>query len=390
MIYAKFMPGRKLDYASRNKRELQAAYECGYQVLVISSDDNQLFSEKYPNYSLVSDCCSTNVTYDMPRIERYVKILWGYFLIIRNIRQFRVDVMSCHDIDSLFLAWFAYFFRVKKPLLIYDSHEFEIGRNITRNIVQRWWVLHLERFLIKRCAFSIMVNDAIADEVQKIHSLKNRPVVVKSTPFHWTIDKQECLTKRNEVLSMINNPQPTLLMYHGLIMKGRGLEMMLDVVKKNTTTCALILGNDEDNQIEKLKKMALALGVSERILFLPAVPVEQLWKYVGAADIGMVTVPAVSKSYFYMLPNKFFENIQSETPVICSDFPAIAPIVKKYNIGLTCDPLDVDAINSCIIKMQCDKDLYRTFKKNLKKAKEELCWENEKQVLIQAFKKYLD
>lgn len=390
MIYAKFMPGRKLDFASRNKRELQAAYEHGYQVLVISSDDSASFSEKYPNYSLISDSYKTHVTREMSRMKRYMKIIWGYIDVIYNLRKVNADVMSCHDIDSLFLAWIACLLKYRKPALIYDSHEFEIGRNIPRNKIQKLWILHLERFLIKRCLFSIMVNDAIADEVQRIHRLKDRSIVVRSTPLRWFIDEQQCQCKRKEILSMIKSPQPTLLMYHGLVMQGRGLETLLEVVKLNSATCLLVLGNDEDNLRSKLKHMSQTLGVSDRVLFLPAVPIEQLWKYVGAADVGMVTVLAVSKSYYYMLPNKFFENIQSETPMVCSDFPAIAPIVKKYNIGLTCDPTDLDSINACIKEMQTNKVLYKTFKENLKKAKEDLCWEKEREVLINAFKEYID
>lgn len=61
-------------------------------------------------------------------------------------------------------------------------------------------IKYLERFLIKRCAFSIMVNDSIADEVQKIHKLKQRPIVVRSTPEKWTVDPEETKKKRRELL----------------------------------------------------------------------------------------------------------------------------------------------------------------------------------------------
>jgi len=389
MIYAKFMPGRKLDFASRNKRELQAACEYGYKVSVISSDDSKTFFEKYPNYTLIDDHQSTHVTYEMNKVVRIVKILWGYLVVIRNLRKVSADVMSCHDIDSLFMAWAAYLFKVKRPAFIYDSHEFEIGRNISRNRLQRWWVLHLERFLIKRCLFSIMVNDAIADEVQRIHRLQTRPVVVRSTPSRWIIDEQKCFEKRKELLAKMKSPQQTLLMYHGGVSRGRGIETLLEVVKRSENTCLLILGNGENKLMERLEQQSVSLGISDRVLFHPAVAMECLWQYVGAADIGMVTIPAVTKSYYYMLPNKFFENIQAETPVICSDFPAISPIVKKYNIGLTCDPTDVETICACISKLQIDKELYMTLKNNMKKAKEDLCWEKEKQVLFNAFNYFI-
>ena len=88
-----------------------------------------------------------------------------------------------------------------------------------------------------------------------------------------------------------------------------------------------------------------------------------------------------------MLPNKFFENIQSLTPVIVSNFPEVSKIVDEYNIGIKVDPNSIAEIIEAIEKMRYDKILYATFKSNLKKAKEELCWEKEKKVLEQAYEK---
>ena len=61
-------------------------------------------------------------------------------------------------------------------------------------------------------------------------------------------------------------------------------------------------------------------------------------------------------------------------------------IIEKYNIGLTCDPKNLQEIDSCIERMRTDKAFYAQCKENLKRAKQELCWENEKNVLIESFR----
>ena len=91
-----------------------------------------------------------------------------------------------------------------------------------------------------------------------------------------------------------------------------------------------------------------------------------------------------------MLPNKFFENIQALTPVICSDYPAIQPIVEKYGVGVTCNPNDVIALNDCVERMRTDSSFYNICINNLRKAKEELCWEKEKIILKTALLKLSD
>lgn len=372
--------------ASRDKRELSACQELGMKAEVLAKGEG----DECGHFSKMDGFDVFKVsTRPFPHLPVYVNRILSIGSFVIQAKKMNPDIISGHDMLGAFVGWLSNLMRTHKAILVYDSHEFELGRNTKRSKAQTWLVARFERFLIKRCTFSIMVNDAIADEVQRIHQLPERPVVVRSTPNLWQIDAQECKKIRNRILSSMKSPREVLLMYHGGVIPGRGVETLLEVVAKADFTCAFILGNGHEPYVQSLKSKAEALGVSDRVAFHSAVSIDELWKYVGAVDIGMVTIPAVAKSYYYMLPNKFFENIQSETPVICSNYPAIEPIVKEYNIGLTCNPTDIDAIIACVKKMNEDKSLYHTFKDNLKHAKQQLCWENEKQILISAYKELL-
>lgn len=175
------------------------------------------------------------------------------------VRELSPDVISGHDIIGLLIGWISTWFMSsnKKPRLIYDSHEFEIGRNTRRNGIQTWSIKHLERFLLKRCAFSIMVNDVIADEVQRIHKLKERPVVVRSTPSLWQIDESVTHNIHAMFCNMFGVPQDSfIVMYHGAVMSGRGVEMLIRLVSLNTNIYAVILGNGEDSYMGSLKRCA--------------------------------------------------------------------------------------------------------------------------------------
>ena len=130
-------------------------------------------------------------------------------------------------------------------------------------------------------------------------------------------------------------------------------------------------------------------GVDARLYIHPAVPISELWKYVGAVDVCLMMIQGTSKSYYYSLPNKFFESIQSLTPMVASDFPEMKRIIDKYEIGLTTNPGDIEAMNQCVERMRTDKEFYDKCRNNLLKAKDDLCWENEKEVLKQAFEQYI-
>ena len=146
-----------------------------------------------------------------------------------------------------------------------------------------------------------------------------------------------------------------------------------------------MLGNGENEYISNLKTIIKQLNIEKIVLFHPAVPQSILWRYVGAVDVGMITIQNICPSYYYSLPNKLFENIQAITPVIASNFPEIAAIVEEYNIGICCDPSKPEEIAKSIILMQSDNLKYNSHKKGLLVAKEIFFWEKEQQVLIEAY-----
>ena len=373
--------------ASRDKRELSVCRELGANVLVMFKGDNSDSFKKdiVDGFDVVR--FSTR-----PLGEKLPKIVnkgISFLQCIYYVKKINPDIITGHDLPALFIAWASNIIRKRKAALVYDSHEFELGRNVQRSWIKGQMIRWCEHFLIKRCAFSIMVNDPIADEVQKEYRLEKRPIVVRNIPNLWTVYKDVCKKRRKELLNQMKNPQDMVLMYHGGLMKDRGIETLIKIVSANPEICAVVLGNGAAEYQKELQDLTLEFHVMDRVFFHSAVPLEKLWEYVGAADVGMILAPATCKNHYYSLPNKFFENIQSETPVICPDYPAMSPIVSQYHIGLTCDPTDLESVNQCVEKMRTDKGFYQKCKENLKIAKKELCWENEKQQLMAAYQEIL-
>lgn len=375
---------------TRDQRELSVCRELGLEPVVIAKGNVEDWGREGEEAGFrVLHYSTRPLGTKMPKPVSWLATMVSWAYVVHKMKP---AIISGHDIIALTIGWMSTIGVAtgKKPKLVYDSHEFELGRNANRSKLHLFMIKYLERFMMKRCAFSIMVNDAIADEVQAIHNLQNRPVVVRNIPERWTIEPDVCNLTRQKLMNAMENPKEMLLMYHGEIIKGRGVEMLLKLIHKNEKICMVILGSGESVYLNELKKMAADLGVTDRVMFHSAVPFAALRNYVGAADLGMVTIPAVAKSYYYMLPNKFFENIQSETPIICSNFPAVAPIIEQYHIGLTCDPTDLAEINACVEKMRTDRAFYASCKENLKLAKQDLCWEEEKRILLRAYKETID
>lgn len=204
MLYIKYMPLRSAINASRNQRELMAAKEFGFETAVFSNDFPQSDTGLDEQIERIYDG-SVPLTYSIPRLKRLPKVIKNHMAVYRNTWKLTTGIWSCHDLASLRTAWIITRFRKEKPQFIYDSHEFELGRNAKRGKMQIWLIRKWESFLIKRCVFSIMVNDSIANEVQGIHRLKQRPIVVRSVPNYWDIDKEECRKVRQKFEQIFTN-----------------------------------------------------------------------------------------------------------------------------------------------------------------------------------------
>lgn len=375
--------------ASRDKRELSVCRDLGMETIVMAKGQpGDSFREDevdgFPVFRFSTR--PLGAARFLNPLNRVLSLfIWG-----RKARKFHADIITGHNLAGLFIGYLSNLCNCHKAKLVYDSHEFEIGLNDTRSPIQIWAVKHLERFLIKRCVFSIMVNDSIADAIQQLHHLEKRPVVAWNAPSYWNLDPTETAQIRQQFLSQLNMPEETfLVMFHGGLAPTRGLENLLRALAQTPDVAVVILGNpNRPSYLESLQTLCGNLGITDRVLFQPAVPHEKLRNYASAADVGVCIGVGSFASMLYTLPNKFFENIQSMTPLIANDYVEIGKIMRKYGIGVLLDPKSADPpadIAAAIRRMRDDREFYTACKENLKRAKEDLCWERGQAALKQAY-----
>ena len=373
---------------SRDKRELSVCEELGMETAVLAKGNpgDRLRKDEVSGFQVYRE--STRPLGTDPHLNPLNRVI-SLFTWAGQARKLAPDIISGHDLIGLLIGWMSNVGHKKKAKLVYDSHEFELGRNSNRGKLATWCVGKLERFLMKRCAFSMMVNDSIADEVQKIHRLKERPVVVRNIAPYWELDPERTAAARKELLDSFSQlpENPFLIMHHGAVTTDRGIEEMIELVSRLPHIVAVILGNPATIEyLDGLKRQCREKGVEGRMIFHPAVPVEILRHYVSAADLSVDAGSMRCVSYRFSLPNKFFESIQSETPLVFNQYPDTTKIMEHYQLGIVANTSDPDTLETAVERMRTDKKYYAACKEHLKLAKKELCWENEKEVLKCAYR----
>ena len=384
-IYLKIVLGDWRN-ASRDKRELRVAKEMGYEVLVIAStkENKSVFRDKVEEFEVIR---IPTRKYGDGKLKKYLGYLSGFRMYIREAKKIDAEIISGHNYDGLLVGYWSMKHKKKKSKLLYDSHEFELYQK-ERNWLGFHLVKAIERFLVKRADINMMVTDSIAEQVQKIYSLKEKPLVVRNVPERYEIHEEIVKKNRKEFMGHLSIEQNGfILMHHGGIAPGRGIEEAILATTKLENVGLVIMGYALDQSYKNaLIRLTQNQNVQNRVYFKDAVSFSELYDYVAAANVGIVLIQNTCASFLYSLPNKLFENIQAMTPVIGSDLPEIGRIISEYDIGIKIKPDDMEALVSAIELMRKDEGLYQKFKQNQESARDKLCWGEEKKKLKEAIR----
>lgn len=369
---------------SRDIRELYVARELGYRIIVIATT-KELHRVTKTNKDGLEIIQIPTRRFGVKRFTRILSKIEAVRLFIQEIKKTSPHIISGHNFDGWLIGYLAC---GKSGIYIYDSHEFELEQTNSKNILEYHIVKMLEHFIVRHSAINMMVSDSISCAVQKIHGITKKPLVIRNIPeksTNFLVNREIC--RQEFIRHLAIDDTGIILMYHGSFAKNRGIEQAIKAVTRLKNVGLVLLGYALDQQYEQSLIRSIELsGCADRIYIKHAVPFSQLYENIAACDLEIVLIQNTCTSFYYCLPNKLFESIQAETPIIGSDFPEIENIVEKYGVGITIKPDDVDELVKSIQAIWGNKNQYKHIKENLKYAKQELCWEKEKVKLLNAIK----
>ncbi len=94
-------------------------------------------------------------------------------------------------------------------------------------------------------------------------------------------------------------------------------------------------------------------------------------------------------NYRFALPNKLFDYIQAQVPVLITNLPEMAALMVRYEIGEITPSLEPEVLGRKINEMLSDETKRSVWKKNLETAARELTWENEEKILQELFSNFI-
>lgn len=288
----------------------------------------------------------------------------------------KAHLLVANDLDTLLANYAASKFKPNSRL-VYDSHEYftEVPELIERPKVQKIWE-GIEGWIFPKLQTIYTVNESIAQLYREKY--KKEIFVVRNISPTWKPEK--ILTKKE--LGIPENKFLVILQGAGINIH-RGAEEAVEAMKNVENTALLIVGDGD--VVEKLKKYVYDYDLLDKVLFYGKRPYTEMMNFTHHADVGLTLDKPTNINYKYSLPNKVFDYIHAETPIICTNLVEIERIVNRHKIGLVLDELTPDSLAEKINYLKDHPELLLEMKKNCKSAAEIENWEHESLILEEIY-----
>jgi glycosyltransferase involved in cell wall biosynthesis len=299
------------------------------------------------------------------------------FYAFFNLRLFflllfkRIDVLVANDLDTLLPNYLIATLRRKK--LVYDSHEYftEVPELVSRPKVQRVWE-RIEGFIFPKLNYIYTVNESIANRYHLKYG-KNISVVRNISPKWIPTDvktKSEWGIPENQFV----------LIFQGAgINIDRGAEEAVEAMHFLKGVVLLFVGDGD--VIPALKKQVESLNLTGKVLFFGKRPYHELLNFTLHADLGLTLDKDTNINYRFSLPNKVFDYMHTQTPILASNILEVRKIVENYDIGQIIESHDPKFLAETIDAIRLNPTQLETWKSNCIIASNAENWENETRVL---------
>ncbi len=292
-----------------------------------------------------------------------------FYLLFSNY-----DIIVSNDLDTLAACYLAS--KIKKSKLVYDSHEYytEVPELVNRPTVKRIWE-SIEKRILPDLKYCYTVSQSIAEAYKTKYGTQFK--VIRNLPdSNYKTDS----SIENTPPFPTNNP---IVIYQGAVNLGRGIEEAILSMHLIKNINLVIIGIGD--LYEKCRRIVADEKLEDRVFLTGRIEPSILRQFTKLATIGISVEKDMGLNYRFALPNKLFDYIMAGIPVLTSSLPEMKRVVSEYKVGISIEETTPKAIAEGIHKMLSSPDDYIIWKENCLNASQVLCWEKERNILINIF-----
>ncbi len=262
---------------------------------------------------------------------------------------FKPFAFHCHDLTTALIGLRAA--RDTGARCLCDFHEW-YSENVTWNDASSAWEPHdpqkrflyrwAERHALQFADRVITVNQSIAQELDRlgrkpagtVRIVRNIPPLAASPTRPYPPLKEQLGLPGDAFV----------VLYQGGTGPSRMLEPAIRALALAPKVTLVIRGPSLDLFGDHYSKIARESGIASRLVLAEPVTSRDVVAAARGADVGLWTLPNLSKNFYLALPNKIFEYLAAGLPLLVADFPEARRIATDLGVGLAFDPYDPASI----------------------------------------------
>ncbi len=227
---------------------------------------------------------------------------------------------------------------------IYDARDIYLDAgNLARlSGPMRWLVARAERGWARRVDRVITVNRPYA-EVMASRWGVDLPLIVMNCSYRY-VPPSPRERRFHDALGL--GPATRVVVYQGGFSRDRGIEQLIAAIPDVPGATLVLLGYGTLQA--ELERVVAYPATGGRVRILAAVPPTELLDWIASADVVAMLIQPTTLNHRLTTPNKLFEALAAGVPVVASDLPGMAPIVRETGCGILVDPTDPAAIAAAL------------------------------------------
>ena len=323
----------------------------------------------------------TRIKQDLPKVNLpFITKIPAYFSLVRkimkNLNDFKPDIITSTDLDVLPMAVLGKFFFQTR--LVYDVHEHWPLMEYNQSKPLGVFTNYLENLLLPAVDGVVTISDMLGSRYNK--SGKDT-TVLRTAPFLEDVNKLN-FTPRDKIRETLGVGSDNILIgYMGSLMPDKGIEMMVEsfseLYKQNPETkIRFVIIGGPAKFLSELKDLGTKLGGDKITTFKDFVKHEEIHNYFGALDLSIIQYSSVPWANLAMA-HKIIEGFAYGVPVIVKNFKERSEFVRRNKSGFVFSDAKPRMVAKAISSL-VDSGLIPKLGRNAKREFENvLCWEKQ-------------
>jgi glycosyltransferase involved in cell wall biosynthesis len=267
--------------------------------------------------------------------------------------------------------------------VVYEVHELfgtrprdnrSLDQSEQRGVADR--TRSLEKFVIQQSDRLITLTEACRKLIQEVHQVPEPRI--RTIPDGTRPIPVEPASLRNR----------RSVAYVGQLYRWKGVDTLINAFSKVPEATLSIVGSGEmrdgrDVDRDRLERLTLELGITDRITFHDFVPYEDVPRYLASAEVAVVPLPDVLMSRYFTSPLKLFDAMAAGTALVASDLDSIREVLRDGENAVLVEPDSSDALAAGIRQLLDDPAQAERLACTARSEVEQYTWERRAERILE-------